>query len=29
MGLTPDVMGDDAYNYRWARGYTEAAQAAE
>jgi hypothetical protein len=20
MGLTPDVMGDDAYGYRWARG---------
>jgi toluene monooxygenase system protein A len=21
MGLTPDVMGDDAYNYKWAEDY--------
>jgi toluene monooxygenase system protein A len=23
MGLTPDVMGDDAYEYRWAAEYAE------
>lgn len=23
MGLTPDVMGDDAYNYRWAQDYLD------
>lgn len=22
MGITPDVMGDDAYDYRWAKDYT-------
>ena len=22
MGLTPEVMGDDAYGYRWAADYT-------
>jgi hypothetical protein len=21
MGITPDVMGDDAYKYRWATDY--------
>jgi hypothetical protein len=21
MGLTPDVMGDDVYGYRWAQEY--------
>jgi len=21
MGLTPDVMGDDAYHYKWAEDY--------
>ena len=24
MGLTPDVMGDDVYGYRWARDYLPA-----
>ena len=23
MGLTPEVMGDDAYNYAWAEEYRE------
>jgi len=22
MGLTPEVMGDDAYGYRWAKPYS-------
>lgn len=29
MGLTPEVMGDDAYNYRWAADYGLLAVAAE
>ena len=29
MGLTPDVMGDDAVGYRWAGDYTESLVAAE
>jgi toluene monooxygenase system protein A len=29
MGLTPEVMGDDAYNYRWAAEYREGASAAQ
>ena len=29
MGLTPEVMGDDAYNYRWAADYKPLAVAAE
>ena len=29
MSLTPDVMGDDAYNYRWAQDYRDYAKAAE
>jgi toluene monooxygenase system protein A len=28
MGLTPEVMGDDAHNYAWAEEYREAATAA-
>jgi len=26
MGLTPDVMGDDAYGYRWAKPYASASR---
>jgi hypothetical protein len=26
MGLTPDVMGDDAYGYRWAKPYARTAR---
>lgn len=29
MGLTPEVMGDDAYNYRWAAEYREPAAATQ
>ncbi len=29
MGLTPEVMGDDAYNYKWAAEYREPAAAAQ
>jgi len=29
MGLTPDVMGDDAYGYRWAADYSDNRIAAE
>ena len=29
MGLTPDVMGDDAFAYRWAADYAERRDAAE
>ena len=29
MGITPDVMGDDAYAYRWAEDYRPYAEAAE
>ncbi len=28
MGLTPEVMGDDAYNYKWAEEYRKPAAAA-
>jgi hypothetical protein len=28
MGLTPEVMGDDAHKYAWAEEYREAATAA-
>jgi 1,2-phenylacetyl-CoA epoxidase catalytic subunit len=28
MGLTPEVMGDDVYGYRWARDYLEPAEPA-
>jgi toluene monooxygenase system protein A len=28
MGLTPEVMGDDAYKYKWAEEYREPAAAA-
>jgi hypothetical protein len=24
MGITPEVMGDDAYGYRWAAEYAQA-----
>jgi toluene monooxygenase system protein A len=29
MGITPDVMGEDVYNYRWAAEFAQAPQAAE
>jgi YHS domain-containing protein len=29
MGITPDVMGDDVYNYRWAAEFARAQQAVE
>ena len=29
MGITPDVMGDDAFGYAWAKDYAELPLAAE